>query len=179
MGYGDKEFAYARPVADAMAIDADFCAWILARTRFDYLASDSRLLRNEMQAARASTARTWWRSHFTEACRCEGCSGQETDLLAIFENVPRGRFAVHFEVKHPADRFPPDKDQAANYALRATCWSRNPPKAVLPHMIATTALLCRSRRLGAFAPHLPKFGSVITFEEIGVAFPQIGLPAED
>ncbi|MCB4769228.1 hypothetical protein LGR54_11490 [Ancylobacter sp. Lp-2] len=60
---------------------------------------------------------------------------------------------------------------------RAACWARTPPKAVLPHMTATTVLLCGSGCLGKFAPHLPKFGAVITFEDMVAAFPQLSLPA--
>jgi hypothetical protein len=45
----------------------------------------------------------WNLSHCTEKCRCQGCSGQETDILAIFEAATGTRFGLHFEVKQPAD----------------------------------------------------------------------------
>src|SRR5215831_17530868 len=82
------------------------------------------------------------------------------------------RFALHFEVKQPADKFPTNKDQAANYALRAKCWASSPPKSVVSHVDATTVLLCSALNLAEYSPHPLKFGAVITFEEIAATFPQ-------
>lgn len=148
---------------------------MLSKTRFATFSGRARLLQDEMRALRSSGAANWWRSHFTEACRCPGCRGQETDLFAVFEADKDVRFALHFEVKQPTDRFPPHKDQAANYALRAECWTKTPPKSVLPHSDAATVLLCSQSRLTDYTPHLPKFGSVITFEAVADAFPASGI----
>jgi hypothetical protein len=173
MQYGAVEFAYAEPFANALVEDPSFRAWVLRKTKFADIGDGARILNDEMMALRNAT--TYWRSHFTERCRCQGCSGQETDLLAIFEGTTGIRFALHFEVKHPGDKFPTNKDQAANYTLRAKCWVDNPPQSVLPHDDATTVLLCSASKLTEYARHWPKFGSVITFEELNKTFPNVGL----
>ncbi len=172
MLYGSIEFTYAEPFANALVADPEFRSWILRRTRFAAFAEETRLLHEEMRAQRSGSSATWWRSHFTEKCRCQGCSGQETDILAIFETAAGMRFGLHFEVKQPADRFPTRKDQAANYALRAKCWAASAPRAVVPHVDAATVLLCSATKLAEYSPHLSKFGTVITFEELAEAFPQ-------
>ncbi|HYM72444.1 MAG TPA: hypothetical protein VET89_05645 [Stellaceae bacterium] len=166
MLYGSIEFTYAEPFANGLVSDPAFRSWVLRHTKFANVAAEARLLSDEMQAKRTQPTTNWWRSHYTEKCRCQGCSGQETDILAIFETATGARFALHFEVKQPADRFPTDKDQAGNYALRAKCWATSAPKAIVPHSDATTALLCSASKLAEYAPHLPKFGAVITFEDI-------------
>src|SRR5689334_1556282 len=141
MRYGNLEFAYAVTIAEALADQDQFRSWVLSRSKFWESAANSRVLVEEMTAQRGKTAQTWWRSHYTEKCRCAGCSGQETDILAVFENAAGKRFALHFEVKQPTDRFPSGKDQAANYQTRAACWIDNPPKSVIRHSAASTCLL--------------------------------------
>lgn len=172
MLYGSLEYAYAEPFASALVVDPAFRCWVLRQTKFAPYAAEARLLHEEMGARRSKGSATWWRSHFTEKCRCQGCSGQETDILAVFEVVTGHRFALHVEVKQPTDRFPVDKDQAANYALRAQCWVTSAPKAVLPHAAADTALLCGVSKLEEYRSHLPKFGAVITFEDVAKMFPK-------
>lgn len=172
MQYGSVEFAYAEPFANTLIIDPTFRSWVLRQTKFETFAEEARVLHDEMRAQRSGKSATWWRSHFTETCRCQGCSGQETDILAIFESATGIRFGLHFEVKQPADKFPAKKDQATNYALRAKCWATSAPKAVVPHSDAATILLCSASKLTEYEPHLSKFGAVITFEEIARAFPQ-------
>lgn len=171
MRYGSTEYSYAEPFARALVEDHAFRRWVLSRTRFAQDAANAELQHDAMRAARSAASSTWWRSHFTERCRCDGCSGQETDLLAIFERSNGTRFALHCEVKQPTDRFPSTKDQAANYAIRAACWTKNPPTSVLPHSDAATVLLCSRAKLRDYAAHIPKFNSVITFEEIAKQFP--------
>ena len=168
MGYGAIELMYAEPFANALVDDPAFRAWVLQQTMFSTFA-DARLLHREMQMQR--NAKYWWRSHFTEACRCQGCSGQETDLLAIFETETGFRFALNFEVKHPGDRFKQDGRQAASYPIRAQCWAGRTPAKVLPHSMATTALLCSDTKLIEYAAHISHFASVFTFEEIKRRFP--------
>jgi hypothetical protein len=175
MLYGSVEFTYAQPFAEALAKDSAFRSWVLRRTRFVAFADGSRVLSDEMQARRSSGSANWWRSHYSEKCRCEGCRGQETDILAIFEAATGLRFALHFEVKQPADKFPRDKDQAANYAIRAKCWAKSAPSTVLLHADAATVLICSALKLKPYALHLPKFGNVITFEEIAPEFPKATL----
>lgn len=176
MLYGSVEFLYAEPFANALVTDPAFRTWVLRRTRFAVFADEAHLLQDEMRAKRSKQAATWWRSHFTEKCRCQGCRGQETDLLAIFETATGSRFGLHIEVKQPLDKFPREKDQAANYALRAGCWVSSAPKNVVPHTDATTVLLCSATKLAEYEPHLPKFGAVITFEEIAGEFPAVRFP---
>jgi hypothetical protein len=179
MRYGALEFAYAELFADALVTDRAFRSWVLKQTCFSRFADEALPLHDEMLARRGKNVTTWWRSHYSEKCRCEGCSGQETDILAIFEAADERRFALHVEVKQPTDRFPPLKDQAANYGLRAKCWAASAPRAVLPHSDATTMLLCSRSKLREYASHIPRFGSVITFEDIRTIFPGATLPIGD
>ena len=172
MRYGSLEFAYAEPFAIALAEDEAFRIWILNQTKFSRVAPGAKLLNREMRERRGKTAENWWRSHYTEKCRCDGCSGQETDVLAIFEVTRGERFALHVEVKQPRDRFPAGKNQAQNYALRAQCWIKSPPKAILPHADADTMLLCSASKLDDYTPHLPAFGAIVTFEEVAKQFPK-------
>jgi hypothetical protein len=170
MAYGAKELMYAEPFANALVNDPAFRAWVLQQTIFSAFA-DARLLHREMQMKR--NAKYWWRSHFTEACRCQGCSGQETDLLAIFETETGFRFGLHIEVKHPGDKFKEGGRQAASYPIRAQCWASDgkTPAKVVRHSMATTALLCSDSRLIDYAAHISQFASVFTFEEIKRRFP--------
>ncbi len=175
MLYGSVEFAYAEPFANALLATPAFRSWVLGQTKFAAFQREARLLHNEMRAQRSKSSATWWRSHFTEKCRCQGCRGQETDILAVFEASSGMRFGLHFEVKQPADKFPTKKDQAANYTLRAQCWATSAPKSVVPHADAATVLLCSASKLTEYSPHLPKFGTVITFEEIARTYPEATL----
>ena len=116
MIYGYKERRYAEPFAEALVNDPVFRSWVLRQTIFANYADGARLLHREMHAQRNASARTWWGSHFTEACRCSGCSGQETDLLAVFETATGLRFAVHVEVKHSDDKL------RERTATSTPCW---------------------------------------------------------
>jgi hypothetical protein len=171
MLYGSLEFAYAEPFANTLESDPEFRTWVLRQTKFLDFAEGARLLRDEMRALRSGASLTWWRSHFTEKCRCKGCSGQETDILAIFEATGGARFALHFEVKQPSDKFSTQRDQAASYAIRSKCWANVAAKHVVSHAEADTVLLCSVAKLPEYAPHVAKFGSVITFEGIAALFP--------
>ncbi len=170
MIYGYSERRYAEPFAEALVNDPVFRSWVLRQTIFANYADEARLLHREMHAQRNGNAKTWWRSHFTEACRCSGCSGRETDLLAIFGTATALRFAIHVEVKHPADKFN-NETQAPAYPVRAQCWAASAPESVLQHDRATTALLCSARKLPEYAKHLRHFETLITFEDIEKAFP--------
>jgi hypothetical protein len=179
MEYGHLEKRYSRPIAEALVSNAEFRTWLLSRTMFSDFAATARLMDQEMLAKRSKAATSWWASHFTESCRCAGCRGQETDLLAIFEAEHAFRFALHVEVKHPRDKFKQDGTQAASYPIRAVCWASNgaaPPK-VLPHSAATAVLLYSSGKAIEYAPHLSHFATLITLEEIADRFPSvIGTP---
>jgi hypothetical protein len=172
MIYGNKELIFAKPFAEGLVNDPAFRSWVLRQTKFADFADEARLLHREMKAKRSARTRYWWRSHFTETCRCPGCSGRETDLLAIFETATGLRFALHVEVKHPGDEFK-DDEQAPAYPVRARCWSTNgrTPAKVLPHTETTTALLCSELRLEDYAPRPAHFETVITFEDIKKNFP--------
>lgn len=170
MGYGDIERRHAEPFALALIQDPDFRAWVIRHTEFANFADEARILHEEMKQLRG-TSQTWWRSHYTEKCRCAGCSGKETDLLAIFETTTAFRFAIHIEVKHPRDRFKNDGIQSRGYPLRAQCWVLNPPASVLPHHMATTLLLFSETKAEEYAQHLCHFEAHITFESIKKCFP--------
>ncbi len=165
MRYGSIEWAYAQPIAQALAEDSSFRAWFLGQTPFAAMAGDARLLDKEMKARRSAVSETWWRSHYTEKCRCAGCSGQETDMLAIFE-AKGARFALHIEVKQPKDNFNPAKDQALNYGLRAKCWAQSAPAAVLPHSGAATVLLHCNTRRDDYGQNIDKFDTAIAFQDV-------------
>src|SRR6202023_3162662 len=109
MLYGSVEYTYAEPFANALVTDPLFRVWVLRQTKFRDFAEDARILHDQMKTQRRANSATWWRSHYTEKCRCQGCSGQETDVLAVFETIEDIRFAIHFEVKHPGDKFPRTK----------------------------------------------------------------------
>lgn len=166
MNYGAIELQFAEPFAEALVAIPAFRTWVLRQTKFEAFAEEARLLHKEMKAHRSATAKNWWRSHFTDECRCPGCKGQETDLLAIFE-IPQGfRFALHVEVKQPKDRFKENGIQAASYPLRAHCWSTKGTLARgLPHSAATTALLFSETQRTRYGPHLRHFETLLTFEE--------------
>jgi hypothetical protein len=169
--YGRLELLYAEPFAEALVGDLAFRSWVLKQTIFANFADEAKLLHREMLAKRSPRAKSWWRSHYSESCRCFGCSGQETDLLAIFETATDLRFALHVEVKHPDDKFDKDGNQAASYPARARCWVTNPPPNVLPHTLATTALLCSALKLPDYAAHLGHFAVLISFEDVATKFP--------
>lgn len=171
--YGVNELGYAEPFADALVDDPAFRSLILRKTKFSVYADDAKPLQAEMRAQRGKSSKYWWRSHYTERCRCFGCSGQETDLLALFETSKKVRFALHVEVKNPRDRFS-KPNQAKAYPIRARCWAAGIgiPRSVLPHSDAATALLCSETKLAEFGPHLRHFDAVITFEEIKEIYPR-------
>lgn len=174
MKYGSIEYSYAAPFARALAVDDVFRNWVVSKTEFREM-STARLLDAEMAAWRGNPTAEWWRFHFTEKCRCAGCSGKETGILAIFESTEGTRFGLHFEVKHPADNFKDDGVQFRGYPLRAQCWAATPPAKVLPHHQASTVLLFSDHKRTQFAPHLLHFRTLITFEEIGATFPSLHL----
>lgn len=165
-GYGLHELSFATPFADRLVSDAAFREWVLCRTKFSNLAVGSRVLDQEMLKRRSPSAGSWWRSHYTAACNCSGCGGQETDLLAIFEALSGARFALHVEVKHPGDGFKADGRQARAYGERARCWVMKPPRAVLPHQDAATMLLCSERRLADYGENVRLFDHLLTFEAV-------------
>lgn len=91
-----------------------FQKWGLSRSVFAEL-SDAKPLDREMQIHRKNDMSKWWRFHFTKKCHCDGRSGNETDLLAMFESKTRLRFAMHFAVKQPTDKFKADGVQSRGY----------------------------------------------------------------
>jgi hypothetical protein len=171
MGYGEIERQYAEPFAEALVNDSAFRTWVVQQTEFAGFAQDCRLLHEEMKQRRSGVSQNWWRSHYTEVCRCLGCSGKETDILAIFEAKNGLRFALHIEVKHPRDRFKSDGVQSRGYPIRASCWIGNPPLNVLPHSQATTVLLFSATKSDEYASHLPNFKTLITIESVRQNFP--------
>ena len=165
MRYGSVEYQYAAPLARALVVDPDFRAWVLSRSIFGDFA-DARILDTEIQKHRGNSTAEWWRFHFTERCRCDGCSGKETDLFAIFESKSGLRFALHFEIKQPNDTFKSDGIQSRGYPLRAQCWANKPPARVLPHQTASTGIFFSEKKRDEYKPHLLHFKTQITFEEI-------------
>ena len=139
MKYGSIEYRYAAPIAQALVDDAKFRGWVLSRSPFARY-SDAPILNKEMIGHRANATAEWWRFHFTEKCRCDGCSGKETDIFTVFESKDRVRFAIHFEVKQPTDKFKADGIQSRGYPLRADCWAQRAPAKVLPHKLASTGI---------------------------------------
>jgi hypothetical protein len=172
MKYGSVEYQYAAPIAQALIADKGFRRWVLSQSEFPEFA-DARVLHEEMAAHRSNRTAEWWRFHFTEKCRCAGCSGKETDVFVIFETASQARFALHFEVKQPKDKFKIDAVQSRGYPLRAQCWVKTPPANVLPHQKASTGLFFSERKRTEYAAHLPSFRTLITFEEIEREFPNV------
>ncbi|UPK40866.1 hypothetical protein IVB18_50555 (plasmid) [Bradyrhizobium sp. 186] len=174
MKYGSIEYLYASPIARAMIDDPSFRRWVLSKSEFAEFA-EARILNREISAHRANLTAEWWRFHFTEKCRCDGCSGKETDLFTIFENKSSLRFALHFEVKQPQDKFKSDGIQSRGYPLRAQCWARKPPAKVLPHHMASTGIFFSAQKRKEYEPHLAHFKAQITFEEIEQQFPHLAV----
>lgn len=174
MKYGSLEYQYAEPIARGLVEQADFRRWVLSRSKFSS-ASEARILNKEMKAHRSNPTAEWWRFYFTEGCRCLGCSGKETDILAMFEGAAGVRFAMHFEIKQPKDKFKADGVQARGYPLRAECWVRNPPPRVLRHQDASTGIFFSEAKRSEYGLHLDNFQTQITFEEIERRFPQVAV----
>jgi hypothetical protein len=91
----------------------------------------------------------------------------------MFETASGVRFALHFEIKQPTDKFKSDGIQSKGYPLRAQCWVKAPPARVLPHHRASTGLFFSERKRDEYAAHLPSFDSLMTFEEIEAEFPHL------
>jgi hypothetical protein len=174
MKYGSVEYTYAAPIARGLVEDPAFRRWVLSKSGFSR-SSDARLLNKEMRSHRQNPTAEWWRFYFTEGCRCLGCSGKETDILAMFEETSGSRFAIHFEVKQPKDKFKPDGVQARGYPLRAECCVRKSPPKVLPHQNASTGIFFSEAKRSEYEPHLQNFQTKITFEEIEQEFPHLAL----
>jgi len=172
MKYGAKELAFSLPFVEGLESSIEFRQWVFMKTPLAYLASNCELLSEEMKAKRPNSE-YYWRSFYTEKCRCPGCSGQETDILSIFQSNCKSRFSLHIEVKQPTDTFKQDGKQAENYGIRAACWAeqKKGPKSLVDHDRFATALLCSSHKLVDFESHLGYFDTIMTFEEIEVNFP--------
>jgi hypothetical protein len=108
--------------ANELSSNEVFRNWVLDRCGFSADIDDCRLLLQEQLDQRTSPNAPWWRHWFTEACRCDGCSGKETDIFAVFERSKwQDRFALHIECKLTNGSFTPN--QAPGYRLRAQCWA--------------------------------------------------------
>lgn len=169
--YGHIEWNYAEPFARGLEVNPVFRKWVLQRTEFEEFA-DARVMNEEMKSRRSKSAKTWWGSHYTESCRCEGCKGKETDLMAVFEASSGFRFALHVEVKQPMDSFKKDGVQSAGYPIRAACWATKAPRAVVPHQRASTMVLFSERQIERYGSQLRSFAARLTFETIEAAFPK-------
>jgi hypothetical protein len=168
--YAAKEKPFSEPFADQLANDPAFLRWILGKTKFSDL-DGAHVLADEMKKKRSKAATTWWASHYSESCRCFGCEGSETDILAMVADSNGRIVALHVEVKQPSDRFNLDRRQAERYPVRAACWVSSAPPNVLAHDDACTILLCSSDRLSGMAAEAAQFDAVVTFEEIARDFP--------
>ena len=172
MKYGSVEYQYAEPIARGPIEEAAFRRWVLSKSKFSNSA-DARLFHKEMKAYRNNPTAEWWRFYFTEGCRCLGCSGKETDILTIFEEAAGLRFAMHFEIKQPNDKFKADGVQAQGYPIRAAYWVSKPPPRVLPHQDASTGLFFSEAKRVEYCAHLDNFQTKITFEEVERDFPHL------
>jgi hypothetical protein len=175
MRYGEKEKEFSEPFANQLATNPAFLHWMLDKTKFRDV-NGARVLAEEMKRKRSKRATTWWASHYTESCRCFGCEGSETDILAMVADRDGRTVALHIEVKQPSDRFNLDRRQAERYPVRAACWVSSAPPNVLPHDDACTILLCSSDKVSEFAAEAAHFDTVITFEEIARDFPAATAP---
>lgn len=173
MKYGSLEYQYAEPIARALVTNVKFSHWVLSKSKFSAFA-DARLLREEMIAHRKNATAEWWRFHFSMRCNDPCCSGgRETDIFAVYESSVGQRFAMHFEVKQPTDKFDPKRLQGQRYALRAKCWIDKTPSKILKHQDASLGIFFSEAKRAAFEPVLSYFPTQITFEEIEKAFPEV------
>jgi hypothetical protein len=173
MKYGSLEYRYAEPIARALADDSNFSNWVLSKSKFAEVAN-ARLLKREMMLQRQNPTAEWGRFHFFMGCNNLCCSGgRETDIFAVFEAENNRRFAMHFEVKQPKDRFDPARKQEQRYALRAQCWVGKAPPKVLKHQDASLGIFFSEANRKKFEPVLSFFPTQIAFEEIERKFPHV------
>lgn len=173
MKYGSLEYRYAEPIARSLATNAEFSRWVLYKSKFAEFA-DARLLREEMILQRQNPTAEWWRFHFSMRCNDLCCSGgRETDIFAVYETVTKLRFAMHFEVKQPTDKFDPKRLQEQRYALRAKCWIDKTPPKILKHQDASLGIFFSESKRAKFEAVLSYFPTQITFEEIEKEFPHV------
>lgn len=149
--YGSLEYRYAEPIARALSTNVKFSHWVLSKSKFSAFA-DARLLREEMIAHRKNPTAEWWRFHFSMRCNDPCCSGgRETDIFAVYESSVGQRFAMHFEVKQPTDKFDPKRLQEQRYALRANCWIDATPSKILTHQDASLGIFFSEAKRGVRA----------------------------
>jgi hypothetical protein len=174
--YGYLEHQFAAPLAETLATNSAFRAWLLQRTKFADR-GESRILLDEMRALRTTRDAPWWKNYFTGSCDCFGCAGgRETDVFAVLEDVKGTRFALHIEIKQPSDRFSPKARQAERYRARAECWASSAPRTIPSHSEACTILVCSETKRGSFAAEIMGFDHCLTFEEIALSFPNATVP---
>jgi hypothetical protein len=92
-------------------------------------------------------------------------------MLAVLEFGEGTRAALHIEVKQPTDLFRMGQGRA--YTLRAACWVKQPPKAIVSHTQATTLLLCLGSGMQRFGAEPREFDTIVTFEGIDSRFPGV------
>lgn len=159
--------------ADKLASDESFQNWLLNQCGFSSDIGYCRLMHQEQLDLRSSDTAPWWRHWFTEKCRCDGCSGKETDIFAVFERSEwRDRFALHIECKLAGATFTSPM-QAPGYRLRAECWAGKARFLYYKHyatvLLAPKEFLERESEAAKFfdyhlsftavAEHLPVFAS--------------------
>src|SRR5450759_447996 len=102
--------------AERLKSSEDFCRWVLGRTGFSDLATESRLLYPEQTADRPRVEPRFWYRHWWR--KLPDGTESETDILAVFGRASvTERFALHIENKPPNSKF--TQDQEKNYARRA------------------------------------------------------------
>lgn len=144
--YSELELRYARPVAEAILHNRDFCCWLLQGTKYENATTGAKFLGELQRSLRSPTMKNpWWFNYWCgkdSKCACRIGTGIETDVLLICEYAADRRLALHLEIKRPGDHL--GHGQAESYARRAACWANaaTRPRTVPPHQDFLTIPIC-------------------------------------
>jgi hypothetical protein len=160
--------------AETLERAPDFQHWLLASSRFSWMAEGARLLVSEQTSARK--ARHWWKHWW---CELPDGSQSETDIFAVFEGANGLRFALHVEDK-PCDGVLTLR-QAADYRRRAIFMARK--ERYLSYQDFETILIAPRSFIDAHLDCQAQFDRAIAYEALARHIPlfgqAIGAPSED
>jgi hypothetical protein len=151
--------------AETLEREVDFQRWLLASSRFSWMAEGARLLVSEQASARK--AKHWWKHWW---CELPDGSQSETDIFAVFEGASGLRFALHIEDK-PGDGILTLR-QAADYRRRAVFMARR--ERYLSYEDFETVLIAPSAFLGIHADCRAQFDRTISYEALAEHIPLFG-----
>ncbi|MFI5016005.1 MAG: hypothetical protein ACHQAY_27025 [Hyphomicrobiales bacterium] len=148
--------------AEKVRASQPFLKWLLGRTKFASVASDSRLLWEEQKRR---PAKAWWRHWW---CNVKAVGRQsETDIFLAFAEGRKGmRFALHIEnkVRSAFAAFQPEDYAARADQMRSNKW--------VPYSQFTTMLMAPAQFCNENSERCAIFDTIIPHEEIAAHIPQ-------